>query len=209
MSGQSKADDRSESSQQALQKSSTENTQLLGNGEADLAAEHVVLTVGNFLEQLAVNIHQDPETRLTVFCDHRDQFVPGFVELTGAVGFQVQQRTKTRGIGCREQIRSRETELRQVFLGKVDASHGGVFLDVANDICKLECEAAPFGQGLGRGIAIAENVNTDQTDDRSYTVTIKLQIFEGLVLNRKACGGTCKTRFVLELWSCLDVHSRA
>src|ERR1700731_571357 len=199
MSGQSKADERSESSQQALQKSSTKNTQLLGNGQADLAAEHVVFTVGNFLEQLAVNIHQDPETRLTVFCDHRDQFVPGFVELTGAVGFQVQQRTKTRGIGGREQIRRRETELRQVFLRKINAAHGGVFLDVADDISKLECEAAAFRQGLGRGVAIAENVNTDQTHHRSHTVTIKLQIFEGLVMDRKASGGTCETRFVLEL----------
>ena len=50
----------------------------------------------------------------------------------------------------------------------------------------MEGEAATLGQGLGCGIAVAEDVDADQADDRSDAVTVEAEIFESFVLDGEA-----------------------
>src|SRR5712671_6249214 len=66
----------SASSDQALDEALSQNTQFFPDREADFAAEHVVLALGNLLQQPAVGGYQYPERGLAVFGDVRNQFFP-------------------------------------------------------------------------------------------------------------------------------------
>ena len=56
-------------------------------------------------------------------------------------------------------------ETRQVFRRHIDASHAGIFFDVANDVGQLEGQAQIFRQRFRCRIAISEYTNANQSHD--------------------------------------------
>ena len=67
----------------------------------------------------------------------------------------------------------------QVFEGQVDASAFGVFRNIAQDVGELEGYAGFFGEFLGGGIAVAEDANADQSDDRRDEIAVAVEVGEG------------------------------
>src|SRR5258708_7600114 len=86
----------------ALQEASSENAQFVADGESYLVAEDVVLALGDFFQELAVNVYQHPQGGLAVFRDVGNQLVAGQIEFAGTVGFERQQRAEARGDRSRE-----------------------------------------------------------------------------------------------------------
>ena len=69
-------------------------------------------------------VDQHPQRRLAVFINQRDQFVRRLVKIAGAIGFHRQQRAEARRIAARAASPTGEMlELRQIFLGQIDAAH--------------------------------------------------------------------------------------
>ena len=75
----------------------------------------------------------------------------------------------------------------------------------------MEGQAALLGERLGGGIAISEDVDADQTDDRRHAVAIELEIFEGFVLHRelRSCGLAAETDILSLGCGVDDIHRRA
>src|SRR5207249_10174010 len=92
------------SSGQAFQKPLRQNGELFADGEADLTVEHVIPLRRNFLQQLAINAHQNPERWLAVFVDQRNEFVARAAKLANAVGPDRKQRPEARGLSQRTQL---------------------------------------------------------------------------------------------------------
>ena len=86
------------SSGQAFQKPLRQNGELFADGEADLTVEHVIPLLRNFLQQLAINVHQNPERWLAVFVDQRNEFVACAVKLASAFGFHRKHRPQTSSV---------------------------------------------------------------------------------------------------------------
>src|SRR5712692_1962559 len=93
-------------SDHALHEASTQEAQLLRDGEADFRTEDVVLALGNLFQQTAIDMYQHPKRGLTVFGDVRNQFLTSLVKLTGTVSFEGEQRTEARGVGRCDQFSS-------------------------------------------------------------------------------------------------------
>ena len=92
----------------------------------------------------------------------RNQLFASAVALAGSIGFQCQQWTDSGKVNIwRGQIGGRQSALRQVFLRKIDAAHGHIFFDVANDIRQLKRQPATLSERLSRRIAISENLNAN------------------------------------------------
>ena len=78
--------------------------------------------------------------------------------------------------------RAGRPETRQIFLRQVHASHLRVFFYVANDVGELKGDPSLLRQLLGARVAIAEDANADQTDDRRHVIAVIVKLIEGLVL---------------------------
>jgi hypothetical protein len=59
----------------------------------------------------------------------------------------------------------------------------GIFFHVANDVGELERQAAALGQRFGGGVAVSEDVDADQADDRSDAIAVEAEVFESFVLD--------------------------
>ncbi len=69
-----------------------------------------------------------------------------------------------------------------------------------------------FGEGLGGGIAISEDVNADQTHDRRDAVAVEAEIFEGFVLDGETGRGARfarRLRLLRRPWQCRGRVRRA
>src|SRR5207302_6153073 len=75
---------------QAFDKALSQDAQLFPRAQGDLGAEDVVLLLGDFSQQAAVDRDQHPQRRLAILGDVRDQSIARGVELTRAVGFERQ-----------------------------------------------------------------------------------------------------------------------
>ena len=52
-----------------------------------------------------------------------------------------------------------------------------------------------FGEGFGRGIAVSEDVNADQADDRGDAIAVDAKFFESLVLDGQPPSAAGRRRF--------------
>src|ERR1700692_4749335 len=95
----------------ALQETFPENPQLFADGEAYLAAEDVVLAVGDFFQQLAIDSDQHRQRGLTVFRNIGTELIASLVELAGAVAFHGEQGAEAGWVGRGKQLRGRQAEL--------------------------------------------------------------------------------------------------
>src|SRR5713226_4037740 len=172
------------SSQQALHVSFAQDRELFANAQADALGEHIVLAGCDSLEQTPVDRDQHPERRLAVFGDQRDQLFTGTIAFARSLRLLRQQRTYAACIGSGE-VGSREAEFSQILLWKIEAAHGDVFLDVANDVGELKRQPAFLRQWFGRGIAIAKDLDADESHDRRYAVAILPQFFESTIARSK------------------------
>ncbi len=75
----------------------------------------------------------------------------------------------------------RVAEALEFFQRKVDAVAGEVFLDVPQDVGELHGEAEVDGVFPGFRVAVAEYLETDETDDGGDPVAVEAEVFEGPV----------------------------
>src|SRR5438309_3012764 len=81
----------------------------------------------------------------------------------------------------RRQRRGGNRESLQVLTRKIDATHSGIFFDIAQNVSELESNTAFFRQRLGGRVAVSEDVNAHQAYHRGHMITILVQLFESLV----------------------------
>ena len=69
----------------------------------------------------------------------------------------------------------------EVFEGQIDAATLGIFGYVAQDVGELKSYAGFFGQLFSGGIAVAEDANADEADDRCDEIAVLIEVGKGCV----------------------------
>ena len=161
--------------------------------EPDALRQDIVIAVCDFLQQAAVDFHQDPQRGPAIFIDEFHQPLCRFVVFARAISFIFQSRPQLLHLRrvlqrAGSKIGSRKVAAHKVFCGNINASHGRIFFYVADDIGQLKCQPAVFRQKFRFGILIAKNLDTHQSHNRSYVIAILLQVFKSFAQNgRRFC----------------------
>src|SRR5579871_3402397 len=112
-----------------------------GSADAHAFGENIIPARLDAAKQAAVNSGERPERCAGVFVDERDQADAFAVEIPGARGLVLQQRSQP---GRNRPVRQRfapDAELREVLGGQIDATHFVILRNVANNVRELEGDA--------------------------------------------------------------------
>src|ERR1700687_4275346 len=75
----------------------------------------------------------------------------------------------------------RIAESFEVFQRNVYSAAKCILADISQDVGELKGDACEFGQLQGLGIAEAENVQANQTDDGRHAVAVRVKLFKRFV----------------------------
>jgi len=131
-------------------------------------------------EQRAVRANQSPKGCAAVGFDLSNQCDTFLIETPRAIRFELEKLSNTL-FGRTREIGSAAAELRQVFLGQIDAAHFKIGSNVANDVGQLKREAKPFGEiGVAR-VAKTKDMQAGEPDGAGNSVAILGKLVEGRV----------------------------
>ena len=126
-------------------------------------------------------MHEKPESSAAIGIDQIEKLGALFVQLPGAISFEAEKFANTqRGFALRKVLR-RDTVVREIFLGEIDAAERSVFMDIANNIGELKCQAELFGKIECTRIAETEKMGTGETNRAGDAITIFAKAIEGRI----------------------------
>ncbi len=71
-----------------LQKTFPENAQLFADRQTDFSTEYVILALGDFFQQLAIDVDQHKERGLAVFGNVRNELIASLVAFARPISFE-------------------------------------------------------------------------------------------------------------------------
>ncbi len=83
----------------------------------------------------------------------------------------------------------------EIFDWQINAAAFEVLADVTQDVGELEGDAGFFRQLFGAWVAVAEDADTDESNDGGYEIAVAVEIVEGcvgVVLHAPAARGAVK-----------------
>src|SRR3954469_16578408 len=154
-----------------------EHRQLLPEGEPNTLGEDVIIIQRDLLEQSTVNGDQCPKGGPTVRVQQREKVRRCTVIFTSPIGLETEQRLPVFFLfRCRGSSTTGDPRAGQVFLRDIYPPKRRVFLHIADDVGELKGDAKPLCKILRFCVAVSEDVDADQPNDRRDVITVPVKI---------------------------------
>src|SRR5260221_14787895 len=117
-------------------------------------------------------MHEKPESGTAFRFDEIEERGTFFIAFPGAGGLEAQEFADAkRGCGASE-ILGIDVVLREILVGQIDAAHGVIVANIANDVGQLKGQAELFREVQGALVAETENVSASQTDRAGNAIAV-------------------------------------
>ena len=159
------------------------NGELLGGGEGNAFAEDLHPALCDAGQQAVIDRHQHPHCGSAVAVQQRSQLARGEVVLLRSNGQRGQHGALALGHGTAggeaAQLIHCLAELVEQIKGEIHAAPLHVFLYIAQNVGQLKGHAGLFGEVFRARVAVSEDADADQADDRCHQVAVAVEVVEG------------------------------